>query len=587
MSRPAQNRSTKIRSKCRLAIIGGGPSALMLLQKLVSEGEKHFDIEIFEASDAAGRGMPYSAKGADQRLLTNVSADELPHLSVPLDKWVKALPKKTLNEFGIERKSFNRKKPIPRLLFGQYLQEQFEELLRQAHEIGVKTKLHLKTHVADIKNEKNKVIVVTSDRKKRIFDYAIIGVGHHWPLKQEGKIPNYFDSPYPPAKLAKRIDGAIAIRGSSLTAIDAISTLARSNGEFVKHGSVLKYRVNKKSSNFRIVMYSKDGLLPCVRVHMEEPHTAEKTVIAQSAIDKNMAANDGFLELDFLFKQGFKEPLRKSAPQFYKQIKALGLEMFVEKMMAQRESADPFELLRKEYKESEKSIKEKRPIYWKEMLSALSFAMNFPAKHLSAEDMLRLQKTLSSLIAVVIAFMPQRSCRELLALHDAGRLKLIADGGTGVVKARRGRSEDKLSYSYTDEKGQVHKSSYRAFVNCTGQERLEVEDFPFQSLVEDGTISSAELAFRNSKNGELEKKRNKNKDIKKRAGNYYLHVPGANISDAFQLVNSKNEPSNHLYLMAVPYMGGFNPDYSGLDFCEHASKLIVKNILKQSIKIDC
>jgi hypothetical protein len=28
-------------------------------------------------------------------------------------------------------------------------------------------------------------------------------------------------------------------------------------------------------------------------------------------------------------------------------------------------------------------------------------------------------------------------------------------------------------------------------------------------------------------------------------------------------------------MMAVPYIGGFNPDYSGLDFCEAASKEII------------
>jgi hypothetical protein len=32
--------------------------------------------------------------------------------------------------------------------------------------------------------------------------------------------------------------------------------------------------------------------------------------------------------------------------------------------------------------------------------------------------------------------------------------------------------------------------------------------------------------------------------------------------------------------MAVPFMGGYNPDYSGLDFCEHASAKVVASILK-------
>jgi hypothetical protein len=30
--------------------------------------------------------------------------------------------------------------------------------------------------------------------------------------------------------------------------------------------------------------------------------------------------------------------------------------------------------------------------------------------------------------------------------------------------------------------------------------------------------------------------------------------------------------------MAVPYIGGYNPDYSGLDFCEEASEKIIKSM---------
>jgi hypothetical protein len=31
-------------------------------------------------------------------------------------------------------------------------------------------------------------------------------------------------------------------------------------------------------------------------------------------------------------------------------------------------------------------------------------------------------------------------------------------------------------------------------------------------------------------------------------------------------------------MMAVPYIGGYNPDYSGLDFCDAASTNIVESM---------
>jgi predicted nucleic acid-binding protein len=74
-------------------------------------------------------------------------------------------------------------------------------------------------------------------------------------------------------------------------------------------------------------------------------------------------------------------------------MKDMGMEDFVDAMMALREQADPFELMKVEYEEAERSIKKHESVYWKEMLGVLSFAMNYPAKHFSAEDMQRLQKT--------------------------------------------------------------------------------------------------------------------------------------------------------------------------------------------------
>lgn len=64
------------------------------------------------------------------------------------------------------------------------------------------------------------------------FDEVVICTGHKWPVKNEGVTAGYFDSPYPPSKLKLKMNHPVAIKGSSLTAIDAIRTLVRSNGTF-------------------------------------------------------------------------------------------------------------------------------------------------------------------------------------------------------------------------------------------------------------------------------------------------------------------------------------------------------------------
>ncbi len=569
-----------------IALVGGGPAALMLYRQLARAANGGFTVDIFESTDTIGSGMPYSPRGADYEHVTNVSADELPDLDSSLDEWVKGLPQETLDEFGIEREQFHEKEVVPRLLFGRYLHAQFESEIERASEKGLVTEVRYASAVEDIDAETTEVTVKTRDGKSFLYDYVIICTGHHWPHSHEGKVPSYFDSPYPPKKLAKRFNHTVAVRGSSLTAMDAISTMSKANGKFVReeHDSAsdkkgkLVFVANDDVPDFRIVMHSRHGLLPCVRVHMEEPHVAGEGIIDPAAIEENMAANDGFLELDFLFEKGFKEPLKESDNGFYEKIKDMDLETFVDAMMHFREAADPFTLLKAEFEEARQSIKQERPVYWKEMLAALSFAINYPAKHLSAEDMLRLQKHLLPLISVVIAFMPQSSCEKLLALHEAGRLELIADGG-GTVEVS---PEQKIVYQYSAGE-QAVKLEYESFVDCIGQPHLSIEKFPFKSLVDKDQISGARLEFRDQERGRqlygVEEHVIKAIDPADGQDKYYLSVSGAAITDSFQVVDGKSEANKRLFLMAVPYMGGFNPDYSGLDFCEKASELIVDSIV--------
>ncbi|MDO7744991.1 MAG: hypothetical protein MUP99_14505, partial [Pedobacter sp.] len=57
-----------------------------------------------------------------------------------------------------------------------------------------------------------------------------------------------------------------------------------------------------------------------------------------------------------------------------------------------------------------------------------------------------------------------------------------------------------------------------------------------------------------------------------------LRVPGITINDSFQAIDDYDALNERIYIMAVPYIGGYNPDYSGLDFCEAASAAIIKSI---------
>jgi len=317
-------------------------------------------------------------------------------------------------------------------------------------------------------------------------------------------------------------------------------------------------------------------MLPAVRFHLEEPLLSTESLLSKEELAKHIAENNGFLSLDYIFEKDFKDMFPEKDPAFYELIKDMSMEDFVEAMMNFRENVEPFELFKAEYVEAEQSIKRRQSVYWKEMLAVLSFAMNYPAKYLSAEDMQRLQKTLMPLISIVIAFAPQSSCDELLALHDAGKLDIIPVGEDSKAEPE---SKGGVCYHFTDESNRPKSVYYETFVDCVGQPHLDFDAFPFKSLVKKKTVSPARIQFRSAEKGRAAMEKDDKKVGQTEDGNYYLNVPGIKITDNFEVIDALGHANNRLYIMAVPYIGGYNPDYSGLDFCEQASESIVKGIL--------
>lgn len=562
----------------QIAIIGGGPSALLMYKRLV-ESDEGFEISIFEKKHQLGMGMPYSGEGANFEHITNVSENEIPPLVTSIEEWSKTQSADFLTKFNIDPNHFNEYKVLPRLFFGAYLEGQFELLQKKAQQLGLKTNIHLNTTVIDIIDEpkSNTIKVITEGGASLNFNHVIICSGHNWPKTFEGKVKGYYDSPYPPKKLNLKLNHAVALKGSSLTAIDAIRTLARNNGQFLQDDSgKLSYSLNKELPNFKMVMHSRSGLLPAVRIHLEDTHLKNDALLTLEEIKQHRQENGGFVSLDYIFNENFKLQFLKKDIAFYDKIKDLNLEQFVDLMMSQREKISPFELLKAEYKEAEKSIKRHQSVYWKELLGSLSFTLNYPAKYFSAEDMMRLKKTLMPLISIIIAFLPQSSCEEILALHEAGVLELVSVDDNSREEAHENGG---VTYHYIAEDGRDEAVFYPTYINCIGQPHLNKADFPFKSLVNDQTISEAMLKFKSA--DVAEKMIVENKDIlQTENGDYYLKIAGIGINDNYQVTDRYGSYNERIYIMAVPYIGGFNPDYSGLDFCEQASEKVINNLIK-------
>ena len=134
----------------RIAILGGGPSGLFMYKRLVETGNNNFTVDIFEAKERLGSGMPYSCEGANKEHITNVSGNEIPALVTSVMDWMAAVPDDTLKKYNLGRDWFNEFMVLPRLLFGEYLSAQFDLLQAKAEKSGLITHLHLNSRVTDI-----------------------------------------------------------------------------------------------------------------------------------------------------------------------------------------------------------------------------------------------------------------------------------------------------------------------------------------------------------------------------------------------------------------------------------------------------
>ena len=568
----------EVEKKIRIAIIGGGPAGLFMLKHLVNLQQEAIAITIFEKKQDFGAGMPYSEEGASCEHVTNISGNEIPGLTREIKSWVNTANKSLLQKFNINAETFNDYKVLPRLFFGAYLSSQFKSFLHKASGKGIKVELKSNTRIIDVKYDAGNGVVEICDDNNNAwnFDIAIMCMGHVWQTTNEGKINGWYDSPYPPSKLAQVANYPVAIRGASLTAIDAIKTLAHANGQFHKNEDhSLTYTLNRGSEKFRLVLHSLHGLLPAIRFHLEEPKLKSESLDVNE-MRSVMEVNDGFVPLDYIFDKGFKQPLKEVNPELFDVIKTMNVEEFVAHVLSLRESINAFDLFKAEYREAEKSIRRRKPVYWKELLAELSYSLNYPAKHFSAEDMLRLKNSLMPLISIIIAFVPQSSCRELLALYDAGVLDLVpVESNSEVFPAKDGSG---IIYSVMNEEGQKQESLYKMFIDAIGQKPVDYADFPFTGLKKSGSVSEAFLKFRDKAKGKQHFENNSAGILRVEPDHYYLRVPGVNINDHFQLLDQYNAGNTSLYIMAVPYIAGLNPDYSGLDFCETAGSRIAAAI---------
>lgn len=179
----------------RIAIIGGGASAALILANMKTKAE----IDIYDRADRFARGIAYSTPRMCHLLNVRASnmsavADDRDHFS----RWIAGQ--------GYGPRDF-----VPRKLYGDYLQS----LLDQSGARCIR---------ADVRSCRARAQGYEVDRK--FYDYAILASGNVRPLAPpvNGSSHNYFADPWSLPDSLKDAK-SVALVGAGLTAVDAILSL--------------------------------------------------------------------------------------------------------------------------------------------------------------------------------------------------------------------------------------------------------------------------------------------------------------------------------------------------------------------------
>ncbi|RKS53767.1 FAD-NAD(P)-binding protein [Gillisia mitskevichiae] len=574
--------------KKKIAIIGSGATAIYLLKHINDHLElltsMFNEISIFEKGVNMGMGMPYNPETTDKYNLANISSEELPELPETFGDWLRKQDAETLESLNVKDLPIDDSAVYSRISLGSYFQDQYHSLIHQLTKKGITVHQINSEEVRDIiYNEKTgNVLLKTSKASEKKFDKVIIATGHHW-FEDDNEKNGYYASPWPIHKLlpapGEYYNHAIGTLGASLSAFDVVSSLAHRHGSFMQKGEELNFELHAKAKGFKIVMHSFEGWLPHLQYEQKYAireiyrHTSREEML-------DLIDADGFLRIHSFFDkigrpaliQAFRKDRMEHMVEKLEQEK-INFKEFIKLMSEDHEYSDSFEGMRKERIEARNSVNQNKPIHWKETLDDLMYCLNFHAELLPAEDHLFLRKEVMSFLMNVIAALPLSSANILLALYDADCIELIA----GKVEILEDQDKpEQTAIQVEKEDGTLESFNYKMFVNCAGQKNLELEQFPFPSLIKDGNVRKARAKFETI--SELKKlPKNVDKDsILEEKNELLLFTGGVDIDAAYRLIDSSGNPNDNIYDISFTHTSGCRPYSYGLQACSATSKILAE-----------
>jgi uncharacterized NAD(P)/FAD-binding protein YdhS len=531
-----------------IAFVGAGPTAIYTLHALVQKASVPFALTIFEEQGSAGRGTPYRPGWNDPAMLSNIASIEIPPLEQTLSDWLRAQSPERLRGHGIKPDAINDRAFYPRLALGEFFKDQFDAVLAHARRNAIVVHLKTRCRVTDAASAHDGMTLTIRPRYGAAyterFDHVVLATGHQWPAHPEVR-SGYFASPWPASELAKIPATRIGIRGTSLTAIDAAVALAVAHGSFEEEANMVRYDPAKNTGAFHMTMLSRKGLLPEADFYGPIPYEA-LSICTPAAMDDLIASDDASL-LDRAYIL-FKLELAAADPGYAAHIDLhnLSLEEFHDRYFAEREKADTFDWAQKNLAEAVENYRAKHTVPWRYAILRMHEAIETLVPHFEQDDYERFSKYFKPVFVDDYATVPHMSIRRMIALHEAGKLDIVALGDRYRLHHRNEGGVDIDLDSGT--------LTFPVFIEAMGQKVLGAKSFPFPSLRAQGIIHDA-------------------------AGSEGRTMRGIAIDDQFHPI-SDDLPEGQLYCLSLPFILGRHPFHQGITSSHEMGQVVAEELVR-------
>lgn len=523
----------------RIAIVGGGPTAVYTLKNLLQKSER-LEVTIFEAGSVAGCGIPYSEQHNTADMMANITSVEIPPVLTSLADWIRAADRSLLRRFGIEREKVGDRDFYPRILIGSYYIDQLSRMIQGAAAAGHTISVKSQTRVTDIQPHGTRFEVFFADdagSARERFDSVVIATGHLTDVEPSQPRPGLYRSPYPSQELKLGRDRACLVLGSSLSAIDAVVALASRYGRFEGEGNDLCFHP-RGGEKLRLVMASRKGVLPDADFYYPIPE--EPLLIFTPARLKALqkSGKTGFLAKAVKL---FRQQLEADDPEFYRSltIKRFTPESFTKAYFASRTARRGFAAIKENLEESQRNYRDRRIVMWRYTLMRAHEVFGEVVPFLDRRDLTRFRRYLAPVFADAYGCVPHLSVQRILALHRAGCLDLVALGNKGTIRYGAGL----FTLSRDGE-----EQTFETFVDARGQEMASIADLGFHRL--DEALETQDF---------LRRSRHERED------------------DQFR-IPLREQLNPDIFCISIPVMMKRYPFAQGLVACSDAAELVAKAI---------